>query len=409
MKRFLWLLLFTAPLAAAAGQPFPAQEILRQVAEGSVPLWGIRFEPDLLIVSPATKRMVVIRHLGSEISRDTTTLPPDIPAANSVADYEGRRYVTLVGDWLGSDRQALLELTAHESFHFYQDRLGVEAVTSDNAHLDTPEGRAFLHLEFDALRRALKGSRSGLKKALQIRWERRRMFPDNNEAAFEKHEGSAQYTGLRIAIADEQQLRRELRRALRYDLEKGYANSFAYATGPAYASLLDRLAPDWRSCIAETEDLSEVAAKAVEAPAASATEIVSGRRYARYLKAEQEAEDDPARYLGRLTPGADVLRIPNDGIGITFNPNDRMLPLADKAVLLRNVTLRGRWGTLTARQGLVRMNDWSAFIAAAPRHTTGDKTTGDDYQLVLLPGWDLRRTPTGWCIVPATEDKTPRP
>ena len=125
--------------------------------------------------------------------------------------------------------------------------------------------------------------------------------------------------------------------------------------------------------------------------------------YARYLKAERKTAGDSSRYTGWLASDANVLRIPNDGIHISFNPNDRVIPLADRAVVLRNVTLRGKWGTLVVKQGLVRMNDWSAFLAAAPQLTKGNRITGADYTLTLLPGWEVRHTESGWRIVSVNE------
>ena len=371
MKQLLSLLpLLFLPVCTAIGQSSPIRRATEQTADRSARLWGIRFEPDLLLLSPASQRMVIVRYGETMSACDTTALPTDIPIANSVTNYRGRRYVTLVSDWFDKrNAETLLELTAHESFHFYQDSLGIEAVTSQNSHLDTPQGRALLHMEFDALRRALRGSRRALKTALQIREERRRMFPDNNESTFEKHEGTAQYTGLRIAYTKDRTIRHMAIRRLRYEAKKGYVNSFAYATGPAYALLLDRINPAWRSGIATAEGLSEAAADALSetktnkdssSPTAKKRmEATRSDSYARYLKAERKTAGDSSRYTGWLASDANVLRIPNDGIHISFNPNDRVIPLADRAVVLRNVTLRGKWGTLVVKQGLVRMNDRS--------------------------------------------------
>lgn len=165
------------------------------------------------------------------------------------------------------------------------------------------------------------------------------MFPDNNESTFEKHEGTAQYTGLRIAYTKDRTIRHMAIRRLRYEAKKGYVNSFAYATGPAYALLLDRINPAWRSGIATAEGLSEAAADALSetktnkdssSPTAKKRmEATRSDSYARYLKAERKTAGDSSRYTGWLASDANVLRIPNDGIHISFNPNDRVIPLAD--------------------------------------------------------------------------------
>lgn len=136
------------------------------------------------------------------------------------------------------------------------------------------------------------------------------MFPDNNESTFEMHEGTAQYTGLRIAYTKDRTIRHMAIRRLRYEAKKGYVNSFAYATGPAYALLLDRINPAWRSGIATAEGLSEAAADALSenqtnkdssSPTAKKRmEATRSDSYARYLKAERKTAGDSSRYTGWL-------------------------------------------------------------------------------------------------------------
>lgn len=385
MKRLLLHLLLSGLLAPTFGQTLPIRETLEKVSAGSVPLWGIAFTPDVAVIYPASDRMTLYRQGEQATDGDTTSWDRSLPAANSTAEYRGGRYVTLVGDWLGeNDPASLEELLAHESFHYYQDSLGIPAVTSANAHLDSPEGRALLHMEFDALRRAMRGNRRALTDALDIRRTRRELFPHNNEAAFELHEGAAQYTGLRIARQD---LHERVLLSLRFSDDRGYTNSFAYATGPAYALLLDRSVPGWRREVKRAAGLSELLAqhlptRTMRRPA------TARRRYARLLEAERRAVGDTDRYARWLDDPTATLRIPNTGIGILFNPQDRVLPLGTQAVLLRSVTLRGAWGTLTVRHGAVRRNDWSEFIVEAPRKREGDVLTGDNYRLELASGWE---------------------
>lgn len=166
MKRPLLPLLLSGLLAPTFGQTLPIRETLEKVSAGVMSLWGIAFTPDVAVIYPASDRMTFYRQGEQATDGDTTSWDRSLPAANSTAEYRGGRCVTLVGDRLdGNDPAALEELLAHESFHYYQDSPGIPAVTSANAHLDSPEGRALLHMEFDALR----GNRRALTDALEIR------------------------------------------------------------------------------------------------------------------------------------------------------------------------------------------------------------------------------------------------
>lgn len=369
---------------------------LQQVETGSLRLWGMQFKPNVTVIYPRSGQMELYRHSATEILRDSTTWDKEIQAANSTTKYKGVQYLTLVGDWmLGSSPTNKLELTAHESFHVYQNSLGIPAVTSKNAHLDTPEGRALIHMELDALRKALRGNLRALYQAFEIREARRKIFPSNNEAQFELHEGLAQYTGIRIARPSEQEAVKYAEQALRFNEDRGYTNSFAYLTGPAYAILLDRHAPGWQGQVSSSAGLSELLAKTL--PEGQKNRPVTEQpRYARLLKMERLTSENPSQYERWLTDTVNLLRIPNDGIGMLFNPNDRITPIGDQGVLLRNVTLRGAWGTIKAQRGLVRRNDWSEFLLAAPDKIAGNLISGQDYQIELTPDWEIVHTEDVW-------------
>ena len=403
MKRILLSFMLVFAAIRIAAQPAATfGEILDKVADRSQEVWGVRFSPDLIVVYPSREQMYKYHRNGAQTSCDSVVWDREVPAANTAVDYRGKRYVVLVGDWLGGMNSAgLLRLTAHESFHYYQDSLHIPAVTSRNAHMDLPEGRALLRMEFEALHRALQGDSDALNEALHIRETRRQLYPDNNESRFELHEGLAEYTGIRISCSSREEVLKQISNALRYDKNKGYANSFAYISGPAYALLLDRSAPGWMARADKLAGLSEALTRPRKQPKRL---ITTDKRYLDYLKSERLSADDPAQYTGWLTDSAEVLRIPNDGIGIVFNPNDRVTPVGSEAVLLRNVTLRGEWGMLTIRRGLLRRNDWTEFIAAAPESTAENIISGVDYTLELTPGWTLARQGHGWVIAnPQTE------
>jgi hypothetical protein len=62
--------------------------------------------------------------------------------------------VTLV-NFLGETSAERVALLAHESFHRVQPKLGLYVFGEENEHLDRPEGRLWLQLEWNALEAAL--------------------------------------------------------------------------------------------------------------------------------------------------------------------------------------------------------------------------------------------------------------
>ena len=56
---------------------------------------------------------------------------------------------------LPKDRFARLNLMTHELFHRAQKDLGFYAFSPDNPHLDKKQGRIFMRLELEALKKAL--------------------------------------------------------------------------------------------------------------------------------------------------------------------------------------------------------------------------------------------------------------
>ena len=105
---------------------------------------------------------------------------------------------------LPSDANVRGVLLMHESWHRIQDRVGFPGSAPKNEHLDTPEGRYWLQLEWRALAAALErdgeGRRRAIEDALVFRARRRQVFPAaaKQERLLEMHEGAAEYTGVKL-------------------------------------------------------------------------------------------------------------------------------------------------------------------------------------------------------------------
>src|SRR6185436_13673521 len=141
-------------------------------------------------------------------------------------------------------------------------------------HLDSQEGRLWLELEWRALARALAEPAAARQKtiadALSFRAVRRKKFPGSaaSESALERHEGLAEYTGLRLAARSPAGAA-TLARAAIDDSGKlpTFVRSFAYVSGPAYGLLLDDARPNWRRELGGGADLGDLLRTALRLPA----------------------------------------------------------------------------------------------------------------------------------------------
>jgi hypothetical protein len=375
-------------------------------------LWGRPLCGPLLLVHAPTRTAVanapddggVFRsHAGAWVG----TLPEGVPTANTVVEWAGRRWAMVLLP-LPADAFARTSLLAHEAFHRVQPELGLEAHDAAGAHLETAAGRTWLRMELralaDALRDTTPATRRAVDDALRFRAHRYRLFPgaDSVEALLERHEGLAEYTGVRVAMDELQAGAEPVLRALRdFDARPAYARAFAYATGPAIGLLLDRLDPAWRRDAARLS-MGALLERAAGTPAdlgdaAALAEAAERYGYADVAAAEAEraaaAEARLADIRARLLDGP-VLLLRQDALNAAFDPG-ALLPLPAGGTFYPTGSFQADWGRLHVEAGgAVLAADWRTLrlSAAGLRHDAAARTVqGVGWRLDLADGWTLRR------------------
>src|SRR5260370_41041101 len=136
---------------------------------------------------------------------------------------------------------------------------------------------------------------------------RHRLCPGSEakEAAMEKQEGLAEYTGVCVARRDTgEKISREARIVEAFEDSDAFARSFGYATGPALGLLLDRYALGWRehAASASLESLL-ISALHIQAPANLPMEVqhrAALYRYTAVAAAEHEREERHQAVLAEL-------------------------------------------------------------------------------------------------------------
>ncbi|HUF28780.1 MAG TPA: hypothetical protein VMM18_17495 [Gemmatimonadaceae bacterium] len=372
-------------------------------------LWGRALSGPVLFVDRATRR--VVANVADAEGRLTAcegvyvgTLPPEQNAANTAVSWAGREWTMLLAP-LPRDGYARRRLIGHELFHRVQPALGIPMSDPSNAHLAGRDGRIWLRLEMRALAEALIRQRderqTAITDALAFRARRQAEFGDaaSQEAALELNEGLAEYTGWRVSgLPDHVLADRAAVRLGSAEAGESFARSFAYATGPAYALLLDDAGSPWRRGLRAGDDLAALLARAhgisgqlagrADARAAAydgAFVIAQETRRAERLAARS------AELRGRFIDGP-TLRLPvGEPFRYSFDPNQAE-PLDGVGTVYASARITDEWGVLTVEGGgvlLLRDTDGRiAGVALSLRDAPAPPLHGDRWRLSLAEAWE---------------------
>ena len=370
-------------------------------------LWGKPLYGPMMFADHATRRVVADRpdvegKLRPQGEVYVGTLPPEQSIANTAFNYAGVNWTMVV--WPPpADRDARGLLLIHELWHRIQDDLGFPATGPANVHLDTPDGRIWMRLEWAALRVALRSEgaeqKAAIEDALTFRVYRRSVFSGaaNEERTLEMHEGLANYTGAAVAgetVSD--RVTAAVRVIDAGEKKPTYVRSFAYASGPAYGLLLDDFAPDWRKGLAPSNDLGDLLGRAVHfTPSSDVASIVRQRASASdgdRIAAEESDRDQKrqerlARARAKLVDGP-TLHLAFANMKIQLDP-DGVIPLDDHGTVYPTARIVDAWGVLTVTDGALIDKNWSGVTVSAPADPEAAPLAGPGWTLELSKGWKL--------------------
>jgi hypothetical protein len=342
--------------------------------------------------------------------------PKQLTPSNTAIQWKGQEWATVILP-LPIDPFRRLALLAHESFHRIQPGLRLSASDAPSAHLDTEAGRVWLRQELRALARALRSEgvagRQAAADAVLFRIYRHRLFPGSEatEAAMEKQEGLAEYSGVFIALrATGESIDREARIVEAFEDSDAFARSFGYATGPALGLLLDRYAAGWRERAASASLDSMLASALNVKPPQDLQPEVQKRAalygYAAVAAAEHVREERHKAFLAELTtkfidgptldfpPAPEMTRNFNPGTLVPFPPHGTYYPTG---------TFAASWGRLQVQSGgALLAPDNRSVRVPAPTNPDARPVRGDGWVLQIEPGWTIRTSerPGSFAVIP---------
>ena len=383
------------PLASAS-----AAAELREICEADGGrLWGINLCGPLMVVDPATRRawtsepdeVGLLQQAGAGW---VGGLPVGVPIANTTTEWAGVRWIQVLAP-LPTDVAHRRVLLAHEAWHRAQAALGLAAQPSDCAHLENERARVLMRLEFRALGTALRSNgrarRQAAQEALLFRAVRLSEFPNAaaQEAALDRNEGLAAYTGVRLGVRENPDLY-AARILDRYDRHEAFVRAYAYASGPAYGLLLDDFRPNWRREVGG-EAPARLLISALELGAWREADVRrAGERYG----ATQIAAEERTRAQARQARIAELrlrfdrgprLELPLQNMQMEFDPNE-ITPLDGLGNFYPVLTIRDAWGELRAEDGALISTDTRRVVVSSP--ATGARS-GPGWRLNLAPGYQL--------------------
>lgn len=366
-------------------------------------LWGVEVCGPILLADPATRRIAgnLPDEQGLLVEREGVfvgTLPPDQPLANAPLSWAGVRWAMVLVPYLGETRAEHVRLLAHEAFHLQQPRLGQFVMNAENVHLDTPEGRLWVQLEWNALELALASAGEArlvaVQDALDFRAARRARFPEAGarENPLEIREGLANYTGVAVAGLSAGEVAAYV--ASRRRTEDVILRSFAYNSGPLYGYLLDASLPTWRKDVRGTSDLGALLAAALNLePSAERAAERSALHGGIALRAAEE-ERERARQARLAAHRAALLDGPVLVLDLalvhsgSINTN-KVEPLDEGLTVYTERRLIAQWGTLDVSGGALLEDSSARRGSVSLRRAAADHRSGEGWTLDLAPGWTI--------------------
>ncbi|MDR0261736.1 MAG: hypothetical protein LBJ04_00785 [Sphingobacterium sp.] len=383
---------------------------IKTATKRGINLWNRDLYDDIILISP-TDRQLFSNNSGADNSFKkykniyVGELPDSVNIANTSLKWNGHTWAMVMLP-LPKDYYARINLLAHELLHSAQFSLGFIQNNNESNHLEQENGRIFLRLELEALKRALNSDsqerrNKHLTDALIFRRYRNSLFPGSAqiENQLELNEGIAEYTGVVISGRGEERIKKYFNDAIdNFFLNPTYVRSFAYHTTPIYGYLLRLKRPFWNHNISGNIDLTDFfirehriklpedlsSAAAVLAPDYNGNKIF-GDEQARAAKIKERI----GLYRSLLVDRPHMT-LKFEKMNVSFDPRN-ILPIADLGTVYPNIRVTDNWGILDVKNGALMSPNWSEITVSIPTKIEGQRIEGEDWILELKNTYILEK------------------
>lgn len=380
-------------------------------------LWNYDLRGPILLVNPETRAVIANEpdtkgELAAQGDLFIGSFPENLNIANTAVDWNEKRW-TMVLLPLPDNREERLNLMIHESFHRVQPLIGFDSFkTVQSTHLDSKDGRIFLKLELEALKKALRSDQpeGHIKNALLFRQYRYQLFPDakNAENSLEINEGLAEYTGSILSQRSDTALRRHYIEKIDWSYTvPTFVRSFAYYTIPVYGYFMRQSDDKWNLKITRETNLSDLVfsfygVKDLGIDQKEIMTLAESYDYPSINEFETQRElnrlNQIARYKAMFLDDS-IISIALIKMSIQFNPSN-IMPLDSLGTVYPNMRVTDEWGILNVDSGGALLSrEWDNVSVSDPEFISDTVATGKGWKLKLNDSWRLHFTDGKYSVI----------
>ncbi|HMG13830.1 MAG TPA: hypothetical protein VK590_00215 [Saprospiraceae bacterium] len=378
-------------------------------------MWAKNLYGPILLVNPNTRQLfanfpetaAILKQFGEIYSG---ILPNEINIANTAVNWNGRGWAMIMLP-LPVYKQDRLNLLGHELFHVSQPSLGFKLFNTENNHLDQKDGRIYLRLELEALKKAIQTNNGTQKKihltnALAFRKYRYLLYPgaDTTENLLELNEGIAEYTGLVISGRNKKQNTDHFVQSINSFLSNPtFVRSFAYQTIPIYGYLLDldNTKNGWNREITIKTNLTDYFTKAfdisIPTDLKKTTDLFLNQYNGKAIISEEKTREEkikkPIAECKNKFITQSHFELVFEQMNVSFDPRN-IMPIEDKGNFYPNIRITDNWGILTVENGALMSSNWDKISVTVPLKNDNKNISGDGWTLELKNGFSVTKNET---------------
>ncbi len=371
-------------------------------------LWMKDLYGPILLVNPDTRELfanfsdsVGILSQAGEIY--SGILSKEINIANTAIDWNGRRWAMIMLP-LPVNKQERLDLLSHELFHVWQPSLGFKLFNTGNNHLDQKNGRIYLRLELEALKKSLQSNSESERKvhladALTFRKYRHSLYPgaDSTENLLELNEGIAEYTGSVISGRTEKQSTEHFVESINsFYSYPTFVRSFAYQTIPVYGHLLAPIKKRWNREITLKTNLTDYFIRAFKISIPDdlkrSTDLILNQYNGAVIVSEENAREEKkekviADYKSKFITQPHF-ELVFEQMNVSFDPRN-IVPVENLGTVYPTIRVTDNWGILTVENGALLSPTWAKISLTTPQKNENKKISGEGWTLELKEGYSV--------------------
>lgn len=383
---------------------------IKKATEQGFGIWNRDLYGNILLVDPVARQLYSNNpDLNHVLKPDENiyqgVLPDTINIANTSVHWGGKVWAMIMLP-LPEDKYERVNLSVHELFHTVQPSLGFSQNNKESNHLENKEGRIYLRLELEALRKAIlsatsKEQNGHLRQALIFRKHRNALFPGSGdtENQLELNEGIAEYTGFAMSGRNRKQIKKHFINDLNnFMINPTYVRSFAYVTTPIYGYLLSLKNKSWNRQISAKTNLTDFFIEKLKIKMPGNVESIPEKVIEEYngasIMVQETLRDEKiqAKIADYTTKFIEKphFEIVFEKMNMSFDPRN-IFSLGNQGTVYPNIRVTDNWGILEVKNAALVSSDWNRISVSSPEKINATTIEGDGWILKLNSNYRVEK------------------